>query len=97
MLVLWGLLLFLAGAFGRLRVLVVGGGPAGLASAVAIFDACVGLCNVQVWEARSGAPARNVWFDVAGTKGLLGRSCLKREKTRLAVGIERCVFEESSR
>ncbi len=45
------------------RIVVVGGGPAGLGAALAIADVC-SSCAIEIWESRSGPPSRAVWFDI---------------------------------
>ncbi len=63
----WGLLLVSCVVVGctaaPLSLLVVGGGPVGLSSALAIREACP-ECNVTVWERRASY-TRNIWFDLA--------------------------------
>jgi 2-polyprenyl-6-methoxyphenol hydroxylase-like FAD-dependent oxidoreductase len=56
-------LVVVSGCSAALSFLVVGGGPVGLSSALAIREACP-ECNVTVWERRTRY-TRNIWFDLA--------------------------------
>jgi 2-polyprenyl-6-methoxyphenol hydroxylase-like FAD-dependent oxidoreductase len=62
------------------RVLVVGAGPAGSATAIAIHEACQNVgtaCLIEVWEKRA-LPSRKIWFDISDGPLGIGAGFLRR-------------------